>query len=421
MFRKRRESAPVSSSASTVKNESKEAPRRFFQIKSFMKSLSTEEVAFSVGVENPSKPQTAKPKTPGLFSRLFKRSTESIKSLLSEDKKGSEAGAAVPTGTKRKSLWQRSKSILRPRTVLDRSESTVLDLPFTLNLRGSGSAAELLLNEYPTEEYCFGSSGVDTDGLLQRIFEMNHVLYEKLKEKEYLTAAAVEGDVFIPAAVSTPVVLESVEDFLSCSRIEDRVENDEISDHPNQPGEGAPFSDNPKFDSPLLPASSTLTLRSIDEESGSSGSSLSLESSIRSFASCDYDLKGVENMSLEEIAEMFDLLSVTEKPQTLSDGSVRVVVENERGSAESIRFHNWKEPIRACKSDDRIESIKLTDINVNSVPKPLSVKMRSLSLANLPTAAKKEADSPTAFDRRRSLGAKVSQIVAMFEGAAVNN
>lgn len=428
MFRKSRKSGTaVSSNASSIP----QSPR-FLQADS-CGVAEDESVAASFSIGAP-----VKQKSLGFFSRLFKRSKDELKALVSSNTGSSD------TQPRRKSLWQRSKSILRPRSVLVRSESAVLDLPTTqLNIRGSGSAAELLMNEFPIEEFYAKGSAVDTDGLLMKIFEANQVMYEQLKEKErqkdavragtqpvirpilnldgfitpVLTANEIEvcqetvkvGNNFaIASVVAEPVTEETLDEDASTVAA---TSTESLTHHH--------FADNPELDSPLYrDASESFSIASASE----SASSVSLNSSIQSFNAKNFDLDNVDSMSLKEIAELFDCLTVNE-PETLKDGTVRCVYESENGSQESIRFHNWKQdisvretetkPLRPTRSE---EKLKFTEISVAPATenKSSSLKQRSMSLA-----AFTKVESQVPVDRRRSLGAKVSQIVAMFEGAAL--
>jgi hypothetical protein len=447
MFRKSRKSATnVPSNATNVP----QSPR-FLQADS--NGISDSEgapAAFSVGV-------LVKPKSPGFFSRLFKRSNEELKAIITTNLNGST------NQPRRKSLWQRSKSILRPRSVLDRSESTVLDLPTTqLNIRGSGSAAELLMNEFPIEEFYAKESAVDTDGLLMKIFEANQAMYEQLKGQErQKDAARMNNQVFVnnPVLPSLDLDLDGIiTPVLTSTELEDVCEKTEVSVNENlavvtaatvisgsakeeaitaviideSPNDHHHFADNPQLDSPLYRNKSESFSNSSNSNSNSnSGSSVLLDS----FSERNLNLNEVDSMSLTEIAEMFDCLTVNE-PETLKDGNVRCVFETENGSEESILFHNWKQDVtlnqqqevplaletefsansnslRTIKSE---EKLKFTEISVATEEAAKSLlKHRSMSLA---TFSKVESQSQVPVDRRRSLGAKVSQIVAMFEGAA---
>jgi hypothetical protein len=439
MFRKSRKSATnVPSNATNVP----QSPR-FLQADS--NGISDSEgapAAFSVGV-------LVKPKSPGFFSRLFKRSNEELKAIITTN-------LNVSTNQPRKkSLWQRSKSILRPRSVLDRSESTVLDLPTTqLNIRGSGSAAELLMNEFPIEEFYAKESAVDTDGLLMKIFEANQAMYEQLKGQErQKDAARMNNQVYVsnPVLPSLDLDLDGIiTPVLTSTELEDVCEKTEVSVNENLAVDIAGtviseaitavideslndhhhFADNPQLDSPLYRNKSESFSNSSNSNSNS-GSSVLLDS----FSERNLNLNEVDSMSLTEIAEMFDCLTVNE-PETLKDGNVRCVFETENGSEESILFHNWKQDVtlnkqqevplaletgssansnslRSIKSE---EKLKFTEISVATEEAAKSLlKHRSMSLA---TFSKVESQSQVPVDRRRSLGAKVSQIVAMFEGAA---
>lgn len=432
MFRKSRKSVVASPTA-----VSEPQSRRFFKADGAEEVANEQGATFSVGATQ------AKPKSPGFLSRLFKRSKEDMKPVANE---------AQP---RRKSLWQRSKSILRPRSVLDRSESAVLDLPTTqLNIRGSGSSAQLLMNEFPVEEFYAEGSAVDTDGLLMRIFEANQVMYEQLKEQERkkdadravgLTEVILEDQANLEhvnlevqvkleeqvnlEGLITPVLtateLEQCDEGVKVDAEGNFAVDSEVTvltvaskDFYNITDHHHHFSDNLQLDSPLYREMSESFSETSDKED-----SLSLESSVRSFIDGNFSREGVDSLSLTEIADMFDCLKVTE-PETLKDGTVRCVFENENGSVESIRFHNWKQEeeaavLRATRSE---ETLKLTEIGVapekqknqkDQKEKSL-VKQRSVSLA---TFGKVGGSQEVPVDRRRSLGAKVSQIVAMFEGA----
>lgn len=437
MFRKSRKPAVTIPSSNTP--SASQSPR-FFQADSCgVVDAEGAAAAFSVG-------EAVKPKSPGFLSRLFRRSKDELKAPIV-----SINIAASNSQPRRKSLWQRSKSILRPRSVLDRSESAVLDLPKTqLNIRGSGSAAELLMNEFPIEEFYAKGSAVDTDGLLMKIFEANQVIYEQLKEQErqkdaskmagqpvdnnfvvvnsnpplsfdglitpVLTATELEvceqqqadalnsvvaDDFIVPAdsfeaAAAVTVLTVATPIFSKTEEFHAGTDTDTFESHHH-------YNDNPQLDSPLY--------RNVSE-SFSVVSSVS--DSASSFNDKTFSLEGVDSMSLTEIADMFDCLTVNE-PETLMDGTVRCVYETDNGSQESILFHNWKQEVavetslRPTKSE---ENLKFTEISVASESN-LKLKQRSMSLVAF---SKEEIQVPV--DRRRSLGAKVSQIVAMFEGAA---
>ena len=423
MFRKSRK---ANATTSTVPSES-QSPR-FLQSSLNDGGDADSPAGFSVGSQT-----TVKPKSLGFFSRLFKRSKEG-------EVKAPTVVVANGEQPRKKSLWQRSKSMLRPRAILDRSESAVLDLPTTqLNIRGSGSAAQLLMNEFPVEEFYETGSAVDTDGLLMRIFEANHVMYEQLKAQErqkdaermnlgaveaaaasvvvsfeglitpVMTATELEECPVAVAAVAVAVeeatiITESIDAADAAETVSQADSVSENGSAENVNGHHH-FADDPQLDSPLY--------RNVSESFSttseiSSASSTSLASSVQSFIDGNFSLEGVESLSLTEMADMFDCLTVNE-PETLKDGSVRCVFENENGSQESIRFHNWKlENLRSTRSEDML---KMTEISVAAEINKIT-KQRSMSLAALT-----KVENQVPVDRRRSLGAKVSQIVAMFEGA----
>ena len=465
MFRKSRKSVV------TVSSNAPSAPQspRFFQTNSCgladAEGAAAAAASFSIG-------EAVKPKSPGFLSRLFKRSKE--------DELKSPVTTVTINGSnsqnRRKSLWQRSKSILRPRSILDRSESAVLDLPKTqLNIRGSGSVAELLMNEFPIEEFYAKGSAVDTDGLLMKIFEANQVMYEQLKKQErqkdaarmagqtavnnftafnakplnldglitpVLTATELEAceqaeaidaavaDNFavsaekITAATAATVLTEAatdVDETVNVSTETEALRNENVNlttDTESGTFEHRHFADNPQLDSPLYRnASESFSVSSDSDSVSASASSLSLGS----FDDINVSLDGVDSMSLAEMAVMFDCLTVND-PETLMDGTVRCVYETDNGSQESIHFHNWKQELapkpvetdsaNSLRSTKSEENLKFTEISVAAESK-LTLKQRSMSLA-----AFSKVESQVPVDRRRSLGAKVSQIVAMFEGAA---
>lgn len=465
MFRKSRKSSTAATATSVPQSP------RFFEYKS-QADVTEGGASFSLGV---------KPKSPGLLSRLFKRSKDEL--VVAE---------VEPSASqiKRKSLWQRSKSVLRPRAQLDRSESAILDLPKTqLNIYGSGSAAQLLLNEIPIEEFYATKSVVDTDGLLQMIFESNLVMYEQLKSSERarrigVTSVYSEG---IISPVLSSTILESVcqeiqcvdinavheqfhdaflqqdeedilqfqhqeeatlqsqhqkevilqqteepalqchqphnqeiavqtrniqEEFqnsvLSLKKLEDMVLSQSNCNIVYEPlmHNNHHFEDNPKLDSPLHPDSS-------ESFNDSDQFSMSFRSSVHSFNNGECDLARVDNLSLDKIAELFDCLKVTDR-EVLNDGTVRCLVDKDEevsgGSQESIRFFDWKQSERKCQSE---EKLKMTEISIASEPVKTNMKMRSMSVS----AANIKEQTAVPFERRRSLGARVSQIVALFEGS----
>ena len=157
---------------------------RFFNAESLEKSVSGEELLFSVGLQNQCPESKNKKETSaGIFSRLFRRKDSKRKSSFSAEAEVKQKLPATPTP--KPSLWQRSKSILRPRGMLDRSESIVLELPrVKLNIHGSGSASQLLLNEFPIEEFYQDACEVAIEGLLMKIFDANLESYNQLKDKD---------------------------------------------------------------------------------------------------------------------------------------------------------------------------------------------------------------------------------------------
>lgn len=363
-------------------------------------------------------------KKPGLFSRIFKRSKDEILHTavpleLPEDR----PSVAL---TKRKSLWQRSKSILRQRPNLDRSESVVLyDLPRTqINICGSGSSAQLFLNGKSTEElYGKCETDVDTDLILIKILESNKMEYEDLKRRERSKASEISKKEELIAPILSSNTLEDVcdhfrifdlsEDTSASNKqkefeqahvqlidtgVEDEFRNS-LSQNFNFAFESSAndhFKDDLKLDSPLL-----------------SDSSFSGQSSASSLGS------EVNNLSLEEMAKLFNCHNAAENREVLEDGTVRCLVEVEDdddydgGSHESIHFQNWIKD-RAYKSDDKLAMTEIktsTDSNSNLKKRSLSVSAVQLGSQN----TNNNNNNSELADRRRSMGAKVSRIVALFE------
>jgi len=478
----------IPSSTTILFTEAEEDSRKFFQMKSFVKSDSCEAapVSFSIG-EKGTPAASKKNNSIGLFSRLFKRKSIKIPEIIITDNTSDsslESQSTTATG-KRKSLWQRSKSIMRRRDVLDRSDSTVLELPnlknHKLNILGSGSAAQLLLNEFPINEFYTEQYGVDTDGLLSRIFENNHLIYEQLlllhEEKRVvlegmLTPVLTNEGVFLPltkSEIDEPLVLR-VPLIASHHASFDELEKDSNSEsHPYHHSSSLfHFDDNLKLDSPLEDDNEERYNEEYENEVNNENDnaytlslsySESLSTSIQSYLDASTNgpsLAEIPQMSLDEIAEMFDLMTVGE-PQTLQDGTLRYICENEEtGSAESIQFkNNWatqydnnengsSSVLRKCKSsdsptltgisifnqesgkteagnedeeqDEEQQQYNAQTMNPQIQKQPLThtSKLRSFSLAQLSSIV----SSPVSCDRRRSFGAKVSRIVALFEGGS---
>jgi hypothetical protein len=432
-------------------------PRRFFQECPPVNSESGAEGAiFSVGTEASSMPAVNSPSKPGLFSRLFKRKV-SISSNNNHSKNGIPESlndpapppqSQSPAGFKRKSLWQRSKSILRPRASMNRSESTVLDLPnLNVMINGSGSAAELLLDGFPpVDQFYTERIGVDTDGLLARIFENNHVIYEQLLEEE-----RKKKNFNCDGVLSPVTTVNSLLEVAGCGFSQDGYRNDmgiEEQHHHH-------FEDNLKLDSPLLSESGDNggnvcdncdiydncedtfdTVDTIDDncinhsnesesESEIEDCSQSLSTSIHSYLelSGNDSFADIAPLSLDRMAEMFEVLTVRE-PETLADGTLRYICENEvTGSDESIQFQKcWVLPEGNDDGDGLVGSFKEEDYrkckSEDQVKKVSTLKMRSHSMAQFPDK-KTIISSSSSFDRRRSLGAKVSRIVALFENPPI--
>ena len=334
-----------------------------------------------------------------------------------------ECKEAAPTQQpRRQSFWQRSKSIMSPNSNLDRSKSVFIELPH-LKIVGSGSAAQLLSYE---DKYEFA---LDYYGMLNHIFDENEAYYRSLKgadfpiervSSEYEQAAQINEDGLLSPASTT-------------TEKQGGFEYD---------GTVATFNDNPKFDSPLLSDDEVECFQdfSVSEEQISydsaqcSSSSLSMETAIRSFVSGEYSLESAKSYSTDEVALMFGLMTVDDRgPKTLADGSVRCLVEGENGSIESIRFQNcWKtqqqqhqqqhqqqqQQQRPWQSED---NLNMTEIKTSAeeAPQKTSLKQRCQSLAHFSKASGNDFPSDLAASRRRSLGAKVSRIVAMYENVAL--
>lgn len=382
--------------------QTEEAPR-FIQSNPVETHATVETVPFAVGATEAPFAPIPKTKSTGFWSRIFSSSKKERKESVSSI-------ASVAPVSSQRSFWQRSKSILRPRSKpsnLNRCPSVFIDLP-KLKIVGSGSAAQLLAFEDKCE------FTMDYNGMLEHIFAENAAFYRGEEFEwgvEYEKEAQVNEDGLVSPASTTFEARRSVFDCIPT------------------------FTDNPKLDSPLLPVeeaecfqdcslSENQSIHADNQDysenqssSEHSGSFLSTESAICSLVNGQYSLEGLKSYSTEEVAQMFGLMSVDERPsQTFPDGSVRCLVERENGSIESIRFQNcWKPQMqKQARSED---NLKLTEIQTNEVPqKQMSLKQRCQSLAQFSSKASK---ADLAASRRRSLGAKVSQIVAMYENVSL--
>ena len=334
------------------------------QLQPMSETTNSAPLAFSVGASGSTATATAQPKVKrSLISKLFGfKGKESTKPV---------AVKSVPSPT----MWQRSKSIFKGRP--DYLHGSALELP-SGTIVGSGSYAKLMACEDKCEYT------IDLHGMLNSIFNENDAYYR----------TGIAGTIVDAAAA-------------------DDVTEDEFVQ--------SAFNDNPKLDSPLLPDDEVVTctdeIERVEEESErysecvSDISEVSLETALRSFASGEYSTRGAKSYSTDEIAEMFGVLTVNDKPaEILPDGSVRVPV----GSEESIRFENCWQAARNCQSEEPL-SLNLNEIKMNV--ETATVKQRCQSLANFSKISGKEMAPDAAALKRRSLGAKVSEIVALYEEA----
>lgn len=334
------------------------------QLQPMSETTNSAPMAFSVGASGSTATATAQPKV--------KRSL--ISKLFGFKNKESAKPAAVKSAPARQNptMWQRSKSIFKGRP--DYLHGSALELP-SGTIVGSGSYAKLMACEDKCEYT------IDLHGMLNSIFNENDAYYRTGIAGTIEDAAAADDDEFVQSA----------------------------------------FNDNPKLDSPLLPddevGTCTDEMERAEEESDrysecvSDISTVSLETALRSFASGEYNISDAKSYSTDEIAEMFGVLTVNDKPaEILPDGSVRVPV----GSEESIRFENCWQTARNCQSEEPL-SLNLTEIKINT--ETATVKQRCQSLANFSKISGKEMAPDAAALKRRSLGAKVSEIVALYEEA----
>lgn len=404
MFRKSRKSSNVTKTAA---NEP-----RFLKIESEIRADPNEMTSFSVG--------STTPKPLGFLSKLFKRSSDAIKG---QDTKVKTLASVGESETRRKSLWQRSKSILRPKTTTEshHSNSTILaEVP----IRGSGSAARLCYEDDAYEHYQNNRPIFDPDAFLTKIFEENDLIYAELKQKKTNNPNEQESGDFkkiVEPTVSVSVITAMIDnpsskvedELLSCSQI---INCEQFCQ----------FNDNPKLDSPLHP-SETFYFSGSDESEDDSEESF--VTSIQSYNSGNYNLDGVSENSLDEMAAIFGQMNINERPvQTLPDGTIRILVKEEgsqsgkdSGSVESIRFHNWtidtNVKLRHCHS----ETLKMTEIGVNNSKNPeKAISVRSASVSNLPSAGVSVMPA-VPVSRRRTVSAKISEIVAFFEDGAIMN
>lgn len=464
MFRKSRKSSP-----NTANSTSLNEPRFLKQFDPISGVESSQQAPFSVGIEAT---DPVKPKSLGFFSRLFKRSSELVKNFSSTNP--DDAGT-----TSKKSIWQRSKSILRPRGTVDpcRSDSSILlaDIP----IRGSGSAAQLLYEDRAYDHYYFkGESTDDLESCMMLLFTENELHYTELRRQRRQECTEEQP---VPCTSSVNLITAAIED--PSSRVYDELLScAQISRHCEQVN----FSDDPKLDSPLSecgeeydeeeyeemqnvaednrdqlnisvdnsidrlvvsldsqadsvdsqavdlvdPESQTAYSQTSDSQTAYSDSqsqnadsdsvsqcseSDSMVTSLNSYNSGNFNIDGIEQNSLDEMAALFGLLDLTSQPpQILPDGSVRYVCSRSAsGSAESIRFHDWTidAKLRPCQS----ETLKLTEISVNNNT------LRNKTEEKQPNRSASVSDfrpKPTeaASQRRRTVSEKISEIVAFFEG-----
>ena len=348
-------------------------------------SQQTQEVLFSVGAKVPAdstnKNIPAKPKSGFFsFSRLFKKSSESVK--LMEEAKNSNS-----IGSKRKSIWQRSKSIIRSSRNGPTTFITSTSSDFDIKIRGSGSAAQL---EKETRFYCEFENDIDLMALLGNIFAENQVAYAALLS---LTRNVMKTEIEV-AVLDDGEVDESK--LLSCCSL---LFEEEVEAPAN-----VHFSDNPKLDSPLLSSSSKH-----ENESESEGE-FEIKIEIENENVSDYsDITDDGVYSLDEMAEMFGTLNIIDEhanPEILPNGSLRFVYETESGSLDSVVFENWKRNEIDVNVND---NFKDTKTNLKDNPElSLAERPRSFSLSEM-TPRQEERE------RRRTLGDNVSKIVAIFE------
>lgn len=362
--------------------------------------------------------------------------------------------------------------------IVDDSVSTI-DLPRVkktqlpkLKLKGSGSALKI---DFASFVLGTPEVAVDTDALLQRMFELNDQPYQTVRAKYVPQATTnIDNEAGYLSPVMTAVTFselgkESAED--EASFLEQRQEQfNQILPVSNEPI----FNDDPQLDSPLLSVSRTLE----DDDSSGVDELVAQEaevsddgsSSLASVPSDDNDAntgqvdeeedavnadideteigfsiedqsiadESIEDQSIEDqssedqssesqsvedslrwsdwsmalVTEKFGILDVNE-PVMHSDGSIHYRFDD---SQDSIVFEDWRKTTTVQEDDNN---------NKQELRAPLQAEKTAKSFDDIPRAVSVQEESSfktrsmsgsmIASQRRKTLGARISEIVAIFE------
>ncbi len=399
------------------------------------KSLSKE--AFAVGEEGEVKDTSGK----GFFSRLFGKSSAP----------STESAALLE---RKPSFWQKSKSFLKPKPseVTTNDSLSTIDLPRIkktqlpkLKIKGSGASMKVDLPSFVLGK---PEVTVDTDALLQRMFELNEEPYLHLRQRytfaDYSSVGAYLSPVMTALTLSELTkkqeedneVAEEVTSEVVDEVAEEQVQVIELANY-SEPLHTEPpmydqhpsasqhvFYDNPQLDSPLLSVSGTLEDKEMSENCyGNSNESINEdcaqakeeygESDAETTDISSYDdsieAKSIEtssDWSINKLNEEFGILDV-KAPTVRSDGSLHFHLDDSQGgSGESIVFEDWR---RNTEPTIAFQSTKANCQSVESIPRAVNstLKARSLSSTAFTTASRPP--------RRKTLGARISEIVAIFE------
>ena len=400
-------------------------------------SKSSSKEAFAVGGQEATKDQSTK----GFFSRLFSSKPSACKT---------DELKSNPTQLQRKqSLWQRSKSFLRPKQAevpVEDSLSTI-DLPRVrkthlpkLKMKGSGAALKVDFSGFVLGK---PEVTVDTDALLQRMFDLNEQPYQQLRAK-YVSSESDEGAYLSPVMTAVtlseltkleaqpedPQEVQEVQEQIALAQQDQNQENhvtiealhSEVEqqqqhyefDHQNV------FNDNPQLDSPLLSVSGTLEDDlSCSEDDEEIANALPTEAPIETdfdedISDCSFEAQSAgssagtpSDWSISRLNAEFGVLDV-KQPIRHSDGSIHFHLEDsDGGSAESIVFEDWRQ---GSSNNSSLEAPKASNFqSLESVPRAMSVTEPSIKARSVSNSLL------TGKPRSKTLGARISQIVAIFE------
>ncbi len=401
------------------------------------RSKSASREAFTIGKEEEAiKDQPEK----GFFSRLF------------SSKKGAAVQSEAPPLQRKPSLWQRSKSFLKPKSVKvevsgEDSVSTI-DLPRVrktqlpkLKIKGSGAALRVDFSGFVLGK---PAVTVDTDALLQKMFELNEQSYRELRAKYVVSD---EGEATYLSPVMTAVTLSEMEkprpnelnepsaaDLLAVETL--HMEANQQPYHHLEHNNDA-FNDDPQLDSPLLSVSGTFVEDDMNLSIADSMSSSPNEDSTENTSafngqifeagyfdnSSSIEAQSVDSppsdWSITRLNEEFDVLNV-KAPIRHLDGSIHFHFD---GSAESVVFEDWRREKEESQQETQQEAQEsqqntqeLSSFEQNQSFQSLYSVPRAAASTQPSFRARSVSNSLlTGNEQRKTLGARIAQIVAIFE------